>query len=305
MRAKTIDVIRDLAVSYQDKDLDIAIELMNIAVVERPEGRFINKMLSKWKDLKLDNFSMTADAERFNQLVAIGQIAVIPIGFRCYTTQKLKKEMGLNQASLPFDSGFFPPSSVLSIFVNPKVEMDYSDPNSHAVCVKIEKSNSKTYGLGITFESSSYDEINSIVTNRTIPKMNKYLDSTFGYYTLDKNHNFVLAHYNWHEFADIDQSNRVCEPSQNIQLINNMLNKRIERMLGLCDTCEHIFFVTHESQSYNHMKIDEKYHSLNNYSELKKHFNIKYKNKFSIVDLGSEIGCGQLVNMAKNMNLFN
>ena len=99
--------------------------------------------------------------------------------------------------------------------------------------------------------------------------INKYLDSTYAYYTLDLQHNFVLAHYNWHELADINKSKGITSPEININNINNILNKRIQRMFNMCKSAKYIFFIFDEDQQYNYMMIDNEHFDLHNLKNLK------------------------------------
>ena len=93
--------------------------------------------------------------------------------------------------------------------------------------------------------------------SRDIKNINKYLDSTFGYYTLDLDNEFVLAHYNWHIFADKDKLKGIYDPILNIKNINNILNRRIERMLNKCNTAKYILLIFGEAQEYKYMMIDD------------------------------------------------
>ena len=102
---------------------------------------------------------------------------------------------------MPFDNGFFPPSAVESVLRNPSIFMDYADTNSYSICMKDEVCFSRRLGIGVAFSSSSFDCIDELVNSASMDGLNAYLDSTFGYYTLDTYHKFIIAHYNWHPFA--------------------------------------------------------------------------------------------------------
>jgi hypothetical protein len=75
---------------------------------------------------------------------------------------------------------------------------------------------------------------------------------------LDKVHDFVLAHYNWHTLASTEKSKGIYDPEQNILNINNILNNRIKRLFEMCDKAKHIIFVFGETQGYKFMSIDDK-----------------------------------------------
>jgi tetratricopeptide (TPR) repeat protein len=62
-----------------------------------------------------------------------GEVVVIPVGFRCYTKGKLYKSLSFKQSSLPFDSVFFPSSSISSFLKSSRIKLDM---NSHTVCIK-------------------------------------------------------------------------------------------------------------------------------------------------------------------------
>ena len=134
--------------------------------------------------------------------------------------------------------------------------------------MKYEKYNDPTHGLGLKFVTSSYEEINSFTKSREVPYMNRYLDSTFGYFTLDHQHKFVLAHYNWHKFANPAKSKGVCDPKLNIETINNILNRRLKKMIKSCNSAKYIVFVHEESQGYNYMIIDEDRYNIHDYSKV-------------------------------------
>jgi hypothetical protein len=279
MNPKTIDAIRDLAVTFEKNDLQVAYELMTIAHNERPNGPFIkNKFLEYKQQLEspIENIKLLS-------LLGSGDIAIIPIGFRCHTKMMLKDKLGFSQASLPFDSGFFSPHSVASIFESPRIEMIFSDEKTQTVCEKYENYNEESKGKGIKFELSSYQKIDDIVSSKNMPRINQYLDSTFGYYTLDKKHKFILAHYNWHAFSEDVKSKGVRNPEDNLTLINEMLQSRIERMLELCHRAKYIFFV-YLNQNGDYIKIGDEFFDLTDYSELEACLDSKYDFKYSILN---------------------
>ncbi len=282
MNPKTIDAIRDLSLTFEESNLQVAYELMKIAHNERPKGPFIKRKFLEYKQ-KLEEPIAPVENVKLLSLLKSGDIAIIPIGFRCHTKSMIKSKLGFSQPSLPFDSGFFSPHAVASIFTLPKVALSYVDTATNTVCKKYENYQEVEKGTGIKFELSSYKEIDSLVSSIDMPKINQHLDSTFGYYTLDKKHKFILAHYNWHLFADDVKSKGVKSPKDNIPLINEMLNKRIERMLELCHKAKYVFFV-YLNQNGDYIKIGDEFYDLTDYSNLEACLNSKYKFKYSILN---------------------
>jgi len=282
MNPKTIDAIRNLALTFEKSNLQVAYELMEIAHKERPKGSFIKKKYLAYKQ-KLEAPIPSVENVKLLSLLKSGDIAIIPIGFRCHTKMMIKDKLGFSQASLPFDSGFFSPHAVASIFNLPKVALNYADDTSHTVCIKYENYQEVQKGKGIKFELSSYQEIDDIALLTNLPELNHYLDSTFGYYTLDKSHKFILAHYNWHLLADDIQSKGIKHPMDNIPLINEMFNKRIERMLELCHRAKYVFFV-YLNQNGDYIKIGDEFYDLADYSELESCLDSKYEFKYSILN---------------------
>lgn len=276
MNPKTIDAIRDLSLTFEKSNLKVAYELMEIAYNERPDGPFIKEKFLEYKRINLQNVKLIS-------LIKSGNIAIIPIGFRCYTKGMIQNMLGFSQATLPFDSGFFSPHSVASIFDSPRVALSYTDEATHTVCKKYEGYKEAQKGKGIKFELSSYQEIDDLVSSRNMPNVNQYLDSTFGYYTLDKKHKYILAHYNWHVFSDDVKSKGIKNPKDNIPLINKMLNVRIDRMLELCCRAEYIFFV-HLNEDGDYIKIGDEFYNLTDYSELEACLDTKYEFKYSIIN---------------------
>ncbi len=285
MNPKTINAIRDLALKYEQSDLKIAFELMSIAHSERPKGGFIKKKLLEYQE-QIDHVS--AEQIQLKKLVEAGEVAIIPIGFRCFTAGSIRDKLGISQANLPFSSGFFSPSSVASLLSNPKVQLNYNDAGmTHRVCRKRGRNIDPKHGYGIKFESSTYDEINSITTDKDIDRLHEYIDSSFAYYTLDLKHKFILAHFNWHKFADVSKSKGITDPNINLQNTNDILNKRIKRMIDICNKAKHVFFIFEENQNYNYIQIDKDFYSLNDFSQLEKVMNDKFALKNSIIDINN------------------
>jgi hypothetical protein len=138
LKSKTVDAIRDLALQYENKDLQVAFELMKLAHEERPQGPFIKrKYLQYQNDLEI----LSENQSKIIELVGNGNIAIVPIGFRCFTTKLILENFGVkNQVNLPFDSGFFSPNAVASVMQSKKISLTFDDQgNTHSVCIKNEK----------------------------------------------------------------------------------------------------------------------------------------------------------------------
>lgn len=273
---KSIDALRDAAIDFENKDINVSLELMNIASLMRPSGPGIKKKIQKYKQ----EINLIASEKKLKDMVNSGELAIIPVGFRCYTKMGIKNKFKITQPSLPFDSGFFPPSSIINILNNPVIHLslDEGGIKNHTVCIKNEPY--EIYGKkGIKFTTSSYKEIDSLAASPDCSKINKYLDSTFGYYTLDLNNDFVLAHYNWHKFSNDSKSNGVHDPKINLKEVSEMLNRRLDKMFSLIENSKYTFFIYDESQGYEFMLIDDKYYDLKNFEELKKILTKKFPGK--------------------------
>ncbi|MEA2016940.1 MAG: hypothetical protein U9N59_00710 [Campylobacterota bacterium] len=275
------DYLRDIALKFESKEsltIQDAHYLMGLAHKVRPGGPVIKA--------KLDNYNKLLGKDTYikkiKKMIGNGEIAIIPIGFRCFTKQEIEKKIGLSQESLPFDSGFFSIESIVSILKNPKISISYPDNGvTHTVCKKYENYLHPQYGKCIKFIKSSYEEIDSLASSREQEDINNYLDSSYGYYTLDLQHQYILAHYNWHKFANKTLSNGVYNPKINIKLVNEKLQRRVDRMLDKCDKAKHIFFVYAEHQGYNYMFIDDMKYDLGNFQALEN----TVKNKFFYKDV--------------------
>lgn len=283
MKNKLIDAIRDLAIQYEAVDMEGALELMGVALRHRPNGAVI---AAKVREYQAALGHLDEDRSVLRALLTERKLAVVPIGFRCHTAMELKKRFGIQQPSLPFDSGFFPPQAIARVLKNPRVALKYQDGGStHGVCLKREAYIDPVHGLGIKFETKTYDYIDSSVKSLRGSDINQYLDTTFGYYTLDKKFDFVLAHYNWHPLATRKNALRIFDPEVNLEYINNLLNKRIERMLEICHAAEHVVFVYFENQGYNHMQIDDRFYSLFDFSDLEEACEERFGKKYSILNI--------------------
>lgn len=247
-----VSLLRDSAVLHERDNFELAHKLMVMAQRFRPDGPFINAKLQEYRA------RVEEGNHKVQKMVQSGALAIVPVGFRCYTRKKIAQSLGLTQPSLPFDSGFFPPTSIARLLKTRQVAMQFPDPNetTHQVCTKHENQR-RDDRHGIDFRTSSYEEINSLAKDRNQPKINNLLDATFGYYTLDKANGFVLAHFNWHQFADEEISKGVRQPELNIPNINKILNSRIKRMFDMCDHAHTILFVVDRPPSCEFMAIDD------------------------------------------------
>jgi hypothetical protein len=200
----------------------------------------------------------------------------IPCGFRCSTKARFR----ITQASLPFDSGFFSPESIIRFLNAEKIEINMENTTP---CIKTEKYMENNIA-GIKFEESNYDHINMIINKRGYD--NNYLDITRGYYTLCKDYGFVLAHYNWHALSDTEKNKGITEPEENINIINNTLTKRKHRLLEWIDNAKEINLYFHSQASLFHethpmfMRVNKnKYDLCDPRSKLLNYFQNKYKDK--------------------------
>jgi len=139
---------------------------------------------------------------------------------------------------------------------------------THTVCIKLDNYNDDLLGKWIKFKKSSYKEILQCTKFKAQIDINTYLDSTFGFYTLDIKNKFVLAHYNWHHFSEDTKSKGIHDPSINIPNINTILNNRIDRMFKLCEKAKHVVFIYLNSNKYKYMAIDDETYDLNDLSYL-------------------------------------
>ena len=220
---------------------------------------------------------------KLRKMMKSGRVAIVPCGFRCFTKERLYPKLGISQASLPFDVGFFPPSAVGETIRNQRVDLKINDPATQTACIKSEEYNDSKFGFGIKFETVTYDEINHLVKDRNQKDINKYLDDTFGYYTLDVKNGYVLAHYNWHEFANVKNSNGCTEPAYNLIKINELMNRRIHRLVNLCEKAEIIIFIYDETQGYEFMAIDDVYFNLHDLEPIKKALKSKFSAKLMVM----------------------
>lgn len=163
------------------------------------------------------------------------EILHIPCGFRCHTKREMRKKLNIKQASLPFDSGFFTPSSIIKFMEDNVLEINLENTNP---CIKtrnfIKDKGNKILSSDLKFEETNYNLINKFIEDNGYE--NSYLDSTKGYYTLIKKYGFVLAHYNWHPISN----RKITNPEENIEIINETFNRRKTRLLELIDNSSQI-----------------------------------------------------------------
>lgn len=265
MDPQKVNLIREAAILLEKTNLQMAHDLMALAHENRPHGPVIKEKLDEYRS-KLKSY------QKLKEIFDSGELVIIPAGFRCQTKMSIDSQLGLKQASLPFDSGFFSPYSVDLVLKNKKIELSYPEENNktHNVCIKLENYNDSSLGKGIKFERATYDEINQLAKDKNQKDINCYLDSTFGFYTLDNKNKFVLAHYNWHHFSDGVKSKGIYDRSINISNINDILNKRITRMFELCHKAKYVIFAFGEFQDYKYMAIDNDIYPLNDFNLLSK-----------------------------------
>lgn len=259
LRDKTINTLRNIAINFESKDLEISEDLMMLAHLARPNGPVIKRKLKQYsKSLN------TPARTRLKAMLYSKELAIVPIGFRCSTKNRIRDLLGVVQASLPFDNGFFSPTSVANILKRGKMELVHGDfDTNYAICIKQDNHYDSAYNDGIKFSKSSYEEVDSLTLSPDMEGIGRYLDSTFGYYTLGLESSFILAHYNWHEFAKTLDAERKYNPSENIENINCIFSRRMKRMFDACRNAKYILFIFDEVQHYNYMMIDEKRFDLN------------------------------------------
>ena len=279
IKDSSIKSIRDLAISLEKKDILAAFKLMELAQESNQNGTFVEKKIKQYKNII-----------EINKIHKTGELAIIPVGFRCHTKMLLKRRYQISQPTLPFDNGFFPPESVVSILRNPRISLNFNDKSTFAICKKFERFEHPIYGRGIKFCPSSKAEIDNIISTKYESDIKKYRDQTKcfldisgGYYTLDTKHNYVLAHYNWSKFSKRIKAEEFRDMEQYLELASEVLNRRIKRMMDICHSAKKILFVFHEYQKYKYMLIDEMRLGLENLSELKETANDIFKSKVYIL----------------------
>jgi hypothetical protein len=240
------------------------------------------------------------DVIKLQEMVRDGEVVIVPAGFRCFTKMELFKTLRIGQPSLPFDNGFFPPETVGALLEKGTVDLAWPSFNEgHAVCKKYENYSDKVLGKGIKFVRSSYAEIDALANDRSLPNINQYLDATFGYYTLDANYRFVLAHYNWHKFASIEQSGGMYDPQLAVRALSDLLTKRMERLYYQCTKAQSVIFVVGETQGYDFMMIDEEHFDLRNSEIISYVANKKFDKKCHVVSLADVASPGSVFDIIR------
>jgi hypothetical protein len=280
LKPKSINLIRDLAVRLEATDVEASHTLMEIAYSARPNGEFIEQKLRQYR-LEID-----ATRNHITKIAALqkaGAAAIVPVGFRCFTSQWLRKRIGISQCTHPFDVGFFPPASIASVLRFPRISLDFQDKASFDICKKYENSKHLLYGKGVRFCRSSKEEIDLAVMGACKKKFNRYLDSTFGYYTLDNRHGYVLAHYNWHLLAEEKMSAGCVDMAANLHRASEILNRRIDRMIKACHSASIVIFVSHNPQCYGYMQVDGEVYDLMDLTDIGVAANAAFGGKVHVV----------------------
>lgn len=160
----------------------------------------------------------------------MNEIVHIPCGLRCFTKRLMRETYNIGSETLPFDYGFFNPFSIKKL-----LNTDYININleNTSPCIKTENY-TEDNKIGIKFVESSYEEIDKLIEENGYD--NKYLDSTCGYYTLLKDYDCVLAHYNWHKMSN----NTITEPKENLKILEETLNRRKQRLDNILKNSETI-----------------------------------------------------------------
>jgi len=176
-------------------------------------------------------------------------ICIIPCGFRCYTSNWLKKQGITNQATLPFDNGFFPSESIAKFISDGNIKLNQSNS------IPMVKHGEKTPHL--KFTSSTYALIDSAIA-KTKKYDNTLLDTTRGYYTWYKKYNFILAHYNWH--ASSNQGDGSKGIDHNMAVLTSILNRRRQRLIDQINKATEVRLVywssNHETICINDTQYD-------------------------------------------------
>lgn len=176
-------------------------------------------------------------------------ICIIPCGFRCHTSVRLKKQGIISQATLPFDNGFFPSESIAKFISDSNIKLNQSNS------IPMVKHGENTPHL--KFTSSTY----SLIDN-AIAKAKKYdntlLDATGGYYTWCKKYNFILAHYNWHISSNHGDGSKGID--HNMAVITSLLNRRRQRLMDQINKANEVRLVywpfNHETICINDTQYD-------------------------------------------------
>lgn len=213
---------------------------------------------------RLRDLSMHDATAQLSAWLTSGRLALIAAGFRCNTRMELGTRLGIVQETLPFDNGFFPPAAIARLLRADRLDLR----EHHLPCQKISHFLHEDLGVGIRFLPSTYDRIDQQVTGADMPDINRYLDSTFGYYTLDTNGNYVLAHYNWHRLAEngVDCVHNV---QANVAAIETLLTRRLQRLRQKCSDAEIVLLVYGELRGLQYMMVGDDMFSLTDLSPMR------------------------------------
>ena len=290
---RTFNTLRNMAIELELNDITTARQLIRLAYSVRPDDPSIKQLCDRI-------FNPSKSDLKLKKMLASGELAIIPIGFRCHTKMVLRDHFSWVQATLPFDNGFFPPISVANVIKEKKVNLNFDDVNlNHTVCVKDENHHDLVHGKGIKFKKSTYEEIDTYVINRDMDGINQYLDGAYGYYTLDLKNNFILAHYNWHIYSPYQSPQGIYDRSSNLDKINNMLNRRIKRMFHICNAAKFILFVFIKGH-YNYMMIDDIYFNLNDLELVKNAVEEAFTTKSFVVNFSEVNSSEKILELLRN-----
>jgi hypothetical protein len=253
-----IELLQVQAEALETTDILTALQLIRIAHTSDPSQAAIAEQARAYAARE------RALRDALLQAVADQQIAIIPAGFRCYTKQRIRSLLGLSQASFPFDSGFFPPNAIASMIREPEIALNAEIPGSYALCIKDDPVRAENGAKGIHFTRTTQHELDQQVQACSHQKtaLNRYLDSTMGYYTLDERHQHILAHYNWHAL-----SGRPSDLNENLQAINQILNRRLNRLFRTLEQCQSALFVVDHS-GYQVLTVDQTHYSITDTADL-------------------------------------
>jgi hypothetical protein len=253
-----IDRLRDKAIEIEKTDVSTALELMSLARISRPHGPTIAKRCKIYSEKQ----------ERLREAILSSvkneQVAIVPVGFRCHTKASIKRMLGLAQAGLPFDTGFFSPHSIISMIMNPVIALDAQDVKTYSLCIKDDpyKDESDVKAIRFTRECKQNIDLNVEHCLKTNQSLHRYIDSTMAYYTIDETHYHVLAHYNWHSL-----SVRPSNMKDNLYSINQTLNRRLARLFHLIQSANTILLVWAQ-HGYSYMQLDGSRYDLSDTTKL-------------------------------------
>lgn len=214
---------------------------------------------------------------KFDQILV--NSCFIPIGYRCWTKNPLKKYNLVSQ-SLPFDAGFFSPQSIVNILQTNDMSLllkKNNDPKNFCFVKKeyftdgryLTKKDDKKVVFekdGECFVSISEETIDEDFGKTT---GNQILDAKGGFFTLHKKHYYILAHFLWHR-SSVHYKN---DFRNEINSISEMFKRRLQRLRNLCDSHRHKFFIYYQQQPYNSVIINNKSFDLTNINLIKNQLN--------------------------------